>query len=155
MKTSWLLIIAIIVLILSVTALIIVFSVEHSWFHDSFNQTTNYFNYYGLWRLCFYANKTCDSWFSANGPNSQYIYDRLNYSKDEKNMNKNFKKRKKNCRFFFRSWYQCLASIGNCFLISYSVYVDYYICISNYLAFLSNYSLLSCHTCCILRLASR
>lgn len=81
LKTSWLLIATIIVLTLSVTALIIVFSVEHSWFHDSFNQTSNYFNYYGLWRLCFYANKTCDSWFSTSGPNSQYIYDRLNYSK--------------------------------------------------------------------------
>ncbi len=70
-------------LILSVAALIVVFSVEHSWFSDSYNQTTNNFNYYGLWRLCFYPNQTCDSWFSTDGPYSNYIYARLNQAKGE------------------------------------------------------------------------
>lgn len=68
---------AVVLLILSVAALIIVFSVEHSWFSDSYNQTNNSLNYYGLWRLCFYANQTCDSWFSTDGPYSTYVYERL------------------------------------------------------------------------------
>lgn len=80
MKIIWFLAVPIVLLTLSVAALIIVFSVEHSWFSDSYNQTTtnnNNLNSYGLWRLCFYANKTCDSWFSTDGPYSTYIYDRL------------------------------------------------------------------------------
>jgi hypothetical protein len=81
--------VSVVILILSVAALIIVFSVEHSWFSDNFNQTTtsNYLNHYGLWRLCFYSNQTCDSWFSTDGPSSSFIYARLNQAKglkDEK-----------------------------------------------------------------------
>ncbi len=72
---------AIVALILSVAALIIVFAVEHSWFSDSYNQTNGNLNYYGLWRLCFYSNNSCDSWFSTNGPYSNYVYNRLNQNK--------------------------------------------------------------------------
>ncbi|UJR10055.1 hypothetical protein I4U23_014277 [Adineta vaga] len=75
LKLLWLLILAIITLILSVAALIIVFAVEHSWFSDSYNKTTNF---YGLWRLCINTTQTCDSWFSSNGPHSVYIDDRHN-----------------------------------------------------------------------------
>jgi hypothetical protein len=81
LKTIWFLVLAIVLLTLTIAALIIVFSVEHSWFSDSFNQTNNNLNYYGLWRLCFYANKTCDSWFSTSGPYSNFIYARLNQAK--------------------------------------------------------------------------
>ncbi|CAF0978893.1 unnamed protein product [Adineta ricciae] len=75
LKHFWLLVLAIITLILSVTALIIVFAVEHSWFSDYYNKTTNH---YGLWRLCFFTNQTCDSWFSSDGPFSSYIETRHN-----------------------------------------------------------------------------
>ncbi len=74
-------------LILCVAALITVFSVEHSWFSDSFNQTNNSLNHYGLWRLCFYSNQTCDSWFSTDGPFSNFISARLNQSKGSKDEN--------------------------------------------------------------------
>jgi hypothetical protein len=76
---------AIVLLILCVTALIIVFAVEHSWFSDSFtlpNATpTSYSNHYGLWRLCVFPNQTCDSWYSTGGTISNYIEQRLNQSK--------------------------------------------------------------------------
>ncbi|CAF1540836.1 unnamed protein product [Adineta steineri] len=81
-KIHWFLILAIVLLILSVAALIIVFAVEHAWFSDSYNQTSNH---YGLWRLCFYANQTCDSWFSTNGPNTYYIDQR--HSRDRLGIN--------------------------------------------------------------------
>ncbi|CAF2479041.1 unnamed protein product [Rotaria sp. Silwood2] len=74
----WFLILTILLLILSVAALIIVFAVENAWFHDNFE---GYTVRYGLWRLCFYANNTCDSWFSTSGPNSPFIDRRLNESK--------------------------------------------------------------------------
>ncbi|CAF0754820.1 unnamed protein product [Rotaria sordida] len=74
----WFLVLTILSLILSVTALIIVFAVEHSWFHDNFEGNANR---YGLWRLCSYTNNTCDSWFSTGGPHSPYIERRLNQSK--------------------------------------------------------------------------
>lgn len=73
-------ILAIISLILSVVALIIVFAVENSWFRDNYNGTTTQ---YGLWRLCLFGNNSCDSWFSTNGPYSYYINDRLNQSKSK------------------------------------------------------------------------
>ena len=68
---------------LSVVALIVVFAVEASWFNDSFNQTgttagQTYRNYYGLWRLCFYENRTCESWSRTDGPYNRYIDGRLN-----------------------------------------------------------------------------
>ncbi len=95
---------AIVLLTLSIAALIIVFAVEHSWFSDNFNQTTNN---YGLWRLCFYLNQTCDSWFSTNGPNSNYIEQRLNQNRGEKTKRKSLKFL---INSFFYSWYQCMAS---------------------------------------------
>lgn len=81
---------ATIFLILSVAALVIVFAVEHSWFTDSFrpNSTkisnTNYTNQYGLWRLCFYANQTCESWFLTEGVNALYIDERLNQGRSKR-----------------------------------------------------------------------
>jgi hypothetical protein len=69
-------------LVLSVAALIVVFAVEHSWFHDNYNGTLTR---YGLWRLCFFGNNTCDSWFSTNGPYSVYILARLDQSKSNIN----------------------------------------------------------------------
>jgi len=81
-------VLAIVLLTLSIAALIIVFAVEHSWFSDNFNQTINN---YGLWRLCFYLNQTCDSWFSTNGPNSNYIEQRLNQNRGEKTKRKSLK----------------------------------------------------------------
>lgn len=83
----WLLGLAIALLTLSVAALIVVFAVEHSWFHDSFNFTnTNfvnqtYSNQYGLWRLCFFPNQTCDNWFSSNSSSSFYVTQRLDQAK--------------------------------------------------------------------------
>lgn len=71
-------------LILSVAALIVTFAAERFWFTDTFNQTTtnsNYRNQYGLWRLCVFANQTCDSWFSTDGPISYYIDQRLNQAR--------------------------------------------------------------------------
>jgi len=78
LRILWFLALAIVTLTLSVAALIIVFSVEHSWFSDSYNQTLNY---YGLWRLCFYSNLTCESWFATDGPYSTFVYNRLNQAK--------------------------------------------------------------------------
>lgn len=78
MSALWFLAFAILALFLSVVALIIVFAVEHSWFHDQYNGTLTR---YGLWRLCFFGNNTCESWFSTSGPVSLYIEDRLNKSK--------------------------------------------------------------------------
>ncbi len=74
---------AIVALILSVVALIIVFAVEHSWFNDNYNGTTTR---YGLWRVCFFGNNSCDSWFSTSGSYSQYIVDRLNVSRGKKKL---------------------------------------------------------------------
>ncbi|CAF4643944.1 unnamed protein product [Rotaria sp. Silwood1] len=74
----WFLVLTILLLTLSVIALIIVFAVEHSWFHDNFEGNTNR---YGLWRLCFPPDNTCDSWFSTGGANSAFIERRLNQSK--------------------------------------------------------------------------
>ncbi|CAF1942401.1 unnamed protein product [Rotaria magnacalcarata] len=78
----WLFALAIILLTLSVAALVIVFSVEHNWFYDSYNITqtnsASYTNHYGLWRLCFYANQTCASWFSTASPYNLYVEQRLN-----------------------------------------------------------------------------
>ncbi|CAF3089439.1 unnamed protein product [Rotaria socialis] len=78
----WLFALAIVLLTLSVAALVIVFSVEHNWFYDSYNitQTNNgasYTIHYGLWRLCFYANQTCASWFSNDPPHNLYVEQRL------------------------------------------------------------------------------
>lgn len=84
LKPILLFIFATIFLILSVAALVIVFAVEHSWFTDSFRPNStkvsnaNYTNQYGLWRLCFYANQTCESWFLTEGVNALYIDERLN-----------------------------------------------------------------------------
>ena len=85
-KFRWILlfILATILLILSVAALVIVFAVQNSWFSDSFRpnttrvDATNYTNHYGLWRLCFYANETCESWFITEGASAVYIEQRLN-----------------------------------------------------------------------------
>ncbi len=55
---------------------------EHSWFHDSFgNSTTRY----GLWRLCFYGNDTCVSWFAPGDIYSAQVEARLNLSRGKKN----------------------------------------------------------------------
>ncbi len=60
--------------------MIIVFAVESSWFTDSYNGTITH---YGLWRLCFFGNNSCDSWFSTGGPYSQYVVARLDLSKSK------------------------------------------------------------------------
>jgi hypothetical protein len=69
-------------LLLSVIALIIVFSVEHSWFNDNYNGSITR---YGLWRLCFFGNNSCDSWFSTSGPYSLYVLARLEQAKSKRN----------------------------------------------------------------------
>ncbi|CAF1178716.1 unnamed protein product [Rotaria sordida] len=90
-KIIWLLVLATVSITLSVAALIIVFAVEHSWFHDSFNITTpnvndTSLNQYGLWRLCFspsslFPNSTCGSWFSIDSSYSSNIEKRLDQAK--------------------------------------------------------------------------
>ena len=139
-------------LVLSVAALIVVFSVEHSWFSDSYNQTNNHFNYYGLWRLCFFTNQTCDSWFSTGGPFSFYVYDRLNQAKGKQGQiaiffSENFKT--------ISSRNQCMASFRNCLLIFNHFHVGYCFTLVYLLSISMEYSLLFSYSGNLLRLASR
>ena len=144
---------AIVALVLSVAALIVVFSVEHLWFSDSYNQTNNNFNYYGLWRLCFFPNQTCDGWFSTGGPFSLYVYDRLNQAKG--NSTNVLSNACAKMILFHSSRYQCMASVGNRLFISHSIVIDHCFTRVYLLSISMEYSLLSSDSCNLLRMASR
>ena len=91
-KFKWIFLfgVATLLLVLSVAALVIVFAVPTSWFSDNFRpnttrvDSTNYTNRYGLWRLCFYVNETCESWFITEGASAIYIDQRLNLGRGKK-----------------------------------------------------------------------
>ncbi|CAF1138220.1 unnamed protein product [Adineta ricciae] len=78
LSVLWFLLFAALSLVLSVIALIIVFAVESAWFHDYFESSLAN---YGLWRLCFFGNGTCASWFSADGTVGARVDRRLSQSK--------------------------------------------------------------------------
>ena len=134
---------------LSVAALIIVFAVEQSWFSDNYNQAPNY---YGLWRLCLFANRTCDSWFSSNGPLSAYIEARHNRDRSERSYGDLFLV---TLDTVCCSRDQCMASVGDRLLVSHNVHVDYCFRCRRLLSTATKCSLLSSDPSRIRRLASR
>ena len=143
-------------LALSVAAVIITFAVDHAWFSDSFNTTNvvitnqNYTNQYGLWRLCFYPNQTCESWFQNEGSNSLYIDQRLNQSKGRRLICLLSDR----CGILFSllsSRNQRLASLGNSLSLSHRLDLHHCCCRVGLLCIVATCLLLPGHSRCVLR----